>query len=126
MSAGTITALVIAAVFVGLLLYTAHALIAVRAELDRTTDELIAERKRRWSTEDQARNLIDKVTPLIAQTDWMTGRWKGQFETLQRMEKRRNEQVVAARRALWTIPLMVEYIRDNTLATTIEVEDQTK
>lgn len=45
-------------------------------------------------------DLATAVTPLLEQTDWMTGRWGGQFQTLQALEDRRNRDVENARRAL--------------------------
>ncbi|RZU35976.1 hypothetical protein EV284_3459 [Streptomyces sp. BK022] len=99
------------AAWVGVLLFMAWTLINVAAERDRLKDELIMERVRRRKIEEESLALVEKVTPLIEKTDWMTGRWHGQFNTLVRMENRRNESVDAARRALWSIPLVAEHIR---------------
>jgi hypothetical protein len=110
------TALVLAiiVVWVGLMMFMAWALINLRTQLDRKIDELAMERERRRRTEKQALALVEKVTPLIEQTDWMTGRWHGQFNTLQRLEANRNVKVVEARRALWDIPLVRDHIATHT------------
>jgi hypothetical protein len=47
-----------------------------------------------------------QMAPLLEQTDWMTGRWGGQFNTLVAMENSRNEKVRNARRAFNEIPLV--------------------
>jgi hypothetical protein len=97
--------------WVGILMFMAWALINLRTQLDRKIDELVMERDRRHKTEKQALRLVEKVTPLLAQSDWMTGRWHGQFSTLQRLEADRNTAVVQARRALWDIPLVADHIK---------------
>jgi hypothetical protein len=99
-------------VWVGSMLFMAWAVINLRTQLDRRTDELAMAHIRRQRTEDQARQLVEKVTPLIEQTDWMTGRWHGQYNTLVRMEADRNATVVAARRALWRIPLVADHLKN--------------
>jgi hypothetical protein len=95
----------------GVVWYLAYYLIKVRAELAKTTDELHAERVRRFKTEYHANELVDVVTPLIEKTDWMTGRWGGQFATLVRMEDARNTIVDSARKAIWEIPIVADHIR---------------
>lgn len=55
--------------------------------------------------------LVTAITPLIEKTDWMSGRWKGQFDTLVALEQKRNNAVVVARKALWDIPLVGEHTR---------------
>jgi predicted transcriptional regulator len=107
------TAILIAVIvaWVGLMMFMAWALINLRTQLDRKIDELAMERDRRRRTEKQALALVEKVTPLIKQTDWMTGAWHGQFSTLQRLEADRNTAVVTARRALWEIPLVADHIK---------------
>ena len=42
--------------------------------------------------------LIDVIEPLLEKTDWMTGRWGGQFNVLVRMEERRNKIIDDIRR----------------------------
>jgi hypothetical protein len=119
--------LTIVAVWVGCMLFMAWALINLRTQLDRKIDELTVERQRRHKTERDAARLVEKVTPLIEQTDWMTGRWHGQFNTLQRLEAKRNEAVVAARRALWDIPLVADHIKKSVnFGDSITVSDHTK
>lgn len=63
-------------------------------------------------TEAQTLALVDKVTPLIAKSDWMTGRWGGQFNALVQMENKRNELVDTTRKALWDIPFVADYINE--------------
>ncbi|MGW0626193.1 hypothetical protein [Streptomyces sp. NPDC002758] len=109
------TAIIIAVsvAWVGLMMFMAWALINLRTKLDRKIDELAMESERRRRTEKQALALVEKVTPLIEQTDWMTGRWHGQYNTLVRLEADRNAAVVTARRALWTIPLVADHLKNN-------------
>jgi hypothetical protein len=112
--------------WVGILMFMAWALINLRTQLDRKIDELVMERDRRHKTEKQALRLVEKVTPLLAQSDWMTGRWHGQFSTLQRLEADRNTAVVQARRALWDIPLVADHIKKSlTFGDSIPVADHT-
>ncbi|MFE2102927.1 hypothetical protein [Streptomyces sp. NPDC059468] len=94
------------------LIFAAWCAIELRAKLDRTTDELIMTRSRLRKTEQDALALVEKVTPLIEQTDWMTGRWHGAFQTLVSMEAKRNAAVVAARQAMWKIPLVADHIKN--------------
>jgi predicted Holliday junction resolvase-like endonuclease len=56
-------------------------------------------------------DLAVKFTPLLEQTDWMTGRWGGKFNQLVTMEKDRNTAVVSARAALFNAPFMQEATR---------------
>jgi hypothetical protein len=107
----TILLVAVIVAWVGILMFMAWALINLRTQLDRKIDELAMESARRRKTEKQALLLVEKVTPLLAQSDWMTGRWHGQFNTLQRLEAKRNEVVVQARRALWDIPLVADHIK---------------
>lgn len=92
------------------LVFTAWCAIELRAQLDKANDTILFERSRRRRTEEEALDLVAKVTPLIEKTDWMTGRWHGQFNTLVGLENKRNEQVDQARRALWSIPLVADHI----------------
>lgn len=48
--------------------------------------------------------IVERVLPLVEKTDWMTGRWGGQFSTLQALEYRRNAQVDAVRKAIMSLP----------------------
>ncbi|MER5754332.1 hypothetical protein [Streptomyces sp. NPDC002088] len=108
----TAIALGIVVLYTAALLYAAWSAISLRSQLDRTKDELLGERLRRRRTEKQALALVEKVTPLIEQTDWITGRWNGQYNTLVRMEMERNFAVVEARRAMWDIPLVADHIKN--------------
>jgi predicted PurR-regulated permease PerM len=86
----------------------------VRDNLTKALEKEIKERERAQhrlkKTEDEVLTLVQKVTPLIEQTDWMTGRWNGQFNTLVGLENKRNAAVVEARRSLWSIPLVANHI----------------
>jgi hypothetical protein len=117
MTAITVTIVISAAVYAVSLLVMLWRLIETQARLDRTETELQIEHTRRLSTEDQALQLVEKVTPLIEKTDWMTGRWSGQFSTLLRMENDRNDLVDNARRSIWSIPLVADHIKNNYGAT---------
>jgi hypothetical protein len=97
-------------VYSALVLYAGCSLLKTRDALDAKIAELDAERQRLKETEEQALALVDKVTPLIEKTDWMTGRWSGQFDTLVRLENKRNTKVDTARRALWEIPIVRDHI----------------
>jgi hypothetical protein len=92
-------------------MFMAWALINLRTQLDQRTDELAVAHRRRQKVEEQSLRLVEKVTPLIEQTDWMTGRWHGQFHLLQKKESDRNAAVVSARRALWDIPLVADHLK---------------
>jgi hypothetical protein len=100
----------IVTVYSAVVLFTAWSLIQTRSELDRRIDELTMERRRLRETEKQATELVGKVTPLIEKTDWMTGRWNGQFDTLVRLENQRNAAVDTARQAIWEIPIVRDHI----------------
>jgi hypothetical protein len=56
--------------------------------------------------EAEAKVLVLAVTPLLEQTDWMTGRWGGKLDQLVRLENSRNANVRNARRAFNEIPLV--------------------
>ncbi|MFJ6508632.1 hypothetical protein [Streptomyces sp. NPDC091879] len=97
-------------VYSAVVLVAAWGLVTTRAELDKRLDELVMQRRRLKETEEQALALVDKVTPLIEKTDWMTGRWQGQFSTLVHLENKRNAKVDTARRAIWEIPIVRDHI----------------
>jgi hypothetical protein len=112
-------------IYSAVILFTAWCLINVRAELDKRIDDLVIQRRRLKETEEQALALVDKVTPLIEKTDWMTGRWQGQFSTLVALENKRNAKVDTARRAIWEIPIVRDHIeRSITDPRTNNGEDQ--
>jgi hypothetical protein len=100
----------IVTVYSAVVLYAAWSLINTRSELDKRLEELAIERQRLKETEEQALALVAKVTPLIEKTDWMTGRWQGQFSTLVHLENKRNIKVDTARRAIWEIPIVRDHI----------------
>jgi hypothetical protein len=123
----TAVVITIVTVWVGCMMFMAWALINLRTQLDQRTDELAMEHRRRQKVEEQSLRLVEKVTPLIEQTDWMTGRWHGQFHLLQKKESDRNAAVVSARRALWDIPLVADHLKKSiNFGDAITVSDQTK
>ncbi len=102
------------------ILYVAWCLINMRADLDRKTDELAKERLKLREVEEEiirtelrVQDYVVKTAPLIAKTDWMTGRWGGQFNTLVNLENQRNRDVEAARKALYELPLVKREARRN-------------
>jgi chromosome segregation ATPase len=103
----------VTAAFTLALLFTAWCAIELRTKLDQATLQLFSERKHRRDieerlsrTEHRVADFVAKVSPLIAKTDWMTGRWHGQFQTLVHLENKRNAAVDTARRALGDIPMI--------------------
>lgn len=86
-------------------------LAAAREERDVQTKLRLAADERVEVTDRQMVELVEAVTPLIEKSDWMTGRWHGQFNTLVSMENQRNDRVEAARRALWKIPVVADATR---------------
>jgi hypothetical protein len=117
----------IVTVYSAVVLFTAWSLVQTRSELDRRIDELTMERRRLRETEKQATELVGKVTPLIEKTDWMTGRWNGQYATLVRLENQRNAAVDTARQAIWEIPIVRDHIAKSlTLGEDITVSEPTE
>lgn len=68
-----------------------------RFEHDNTRSDL-------RETQSRADRVVLAVTPLIEKTDWMTGRWGGQFQSLVAMEAKRNTAVETVRKELSSIP----------------------
>lgn len=117
----------IVTVYSAVVLFTAWSLVQTRAELDRRIDQLTMQRRRLNETEKQATELVARVTPLIKKTDWMTGRWNGQFNTLVRLENERNDAVDTARRAIWEIPIVRDHITDSlNFGDDIEISEPTE
>ena len=56
------------------------------------------------------------LSPLLEQTDWMTGRWGGRFGELVHLENARNRAAVDIRSKLFALPFMKEYVSENTAA----------
>lgn len=56
------------------------------------------------ATQIAANDIVLAAAPLVEKTDWMTGRWGGQFQTLVRMESKRNQSVEKVRKAMFDIP----------------------
>ncbi|MFE4681578.1 hypothetical protein ACFRNJ_12170 [Streptomyces sp. NPDC056721] len=103
----------VTAAFTLALLFTAWCAIELRTKLDHANLQLSIERTRRRDieerlsrTEHRVADFVAKVAPLIAKTDWMTGRWHGQFQALVHLENKRNTAVDTARRALGDIPMI--------------------
>ena len=67
--------------------------------------------------------LLLNLTPLIEQTDWMTGRWGGQFQTLVALENKRNTAVREVRKSLMDIPAVKHLVASGApvLPTSIEL-----
>jgi hypothetical protein len=83
-------------------------------DLLRSMLEALQESKtREWETNQQVEKVFMSLSPVLSQTDWMTGRWGGQFEALVSMEKARNEEVKAIRSTLMALPFLDEYVKAN-------------
>lgn len=65
--------------------------------------------KRDRKNAEASRTLLTNLAPLLEQTDWMTGRWGGQFNTLVALENKRNAAAVAARKALMDSPGLTDF-----------------
>lgn len=70
-------------------------------------------RVRESTTNRHVEEIFLSLSPLLEQTDWMTGRWGGQFETLARMERSRNSAAVDIRSKLFALPFLKEYFSGN-------------
>jgi hypothetical protein len=85
-------------------------LLLSRRKLRRENKELqfALEFAEQWAivNEAEAKVFALAMTPLLEQTDWMTGRWGGKFDQLVRLENSRNASVRNARRAFNEIPLV--------------------
>ena len=68
---------------------------------------------REWTTNQHMEKVLVSLSPLLEQTDWMTGRWGGQLQTLVSMEKARNATAVAIRTQLMSLPFIEEYVSEN-------------
>jgi len=53
------------------------------------------------------------LSPLLEQTDWMTGRWGGRLGELISLEKARNATTVAIRARLFSTPFMQDFFSEN-------------
>jgi hypothetical protein len=85
-------------------------------DLLRNMLEALQEAKaREWTTNQRMEKVLVSLSPLLEQTDWMTGRWGGQFQTLVSMEKTRNATAVAIRTQLMSLPFIKEYVSENAL-----------
>ena len=71
---------------------------------------------RESTTNHQVEEIIMSLSPLLEQTDWMTGRWGGQFQTLVSMENARNRAAVGIRSKLFALPFMKDFFSANKAA----------
>ena len=71
---------------------------------------------RESTTNHQVEEIVMSLTPLLEQTDWMTGRWGGQFQTLVSMENARNRAAVGIRSKLFAMPFMKDFFSENKAA----------
>jgi hypothetical protein len=109
----TLPALIVGAIYTAVMLWAVWNLVKLRSELDAALVRLYMEKQKRreaeakiTKTELRVMDFAAKMSPLIAKTDWMTGRWKGQFDTLVSLENQRNRDVEIARKALFEIPMI--------------------
>lgn len=82
--------------------------VALQIENEHNEDLLLAATARTHKTDDDVAALIEGISPLVEKTDWMTGRWGGQFATLTAMENARNAQVDLVRTIIMNTPLVKE------------------
>jgi hypothetical protein len=68
---------------------------------------------RESTTNHQVEEIVMSLSPLLEQTDWMTGRWGGQFQTLVSMENARNRAAVGIRSKLFALPFMKDFFSAN-------------
>ena len=106
-----------------LLLSLIITLLLLATELRKTKEllgyantDLQEARIRESVTNRQVGEVFLHISPLLEQTDWMTGRWGGQFETLVRMENRRNAATVGIKKILLGLPYLKNYISENKVA----------
>lgn len=82
-------------------------------EKHRLEDLIEGAEMRAAYSDQQAEKLVLAVSPLIVKTDWMTGRWHGQFDFLRHMEAKRNEEVEVARAVISTFPVVRDSVDPN-------------
>lgn len=113
----TITAFCILVFVIAILCWMAVTLDRQAKRAEARVEQVVRDKneiqKRLTNTENQSLDLVNKVTPLVEKTDWMTGRWGGQFDTLVAMENKRNLRVEEARKAIWAIPLVSDFVDYN-------------
>jgi hypothetical protein len=86
-----------------------------QAILAIAVEDLHTARTREIDTNQKMEKVLVSLSPLLEQTDWMTGRWGGQFSTLVSMEKARNSKAVAIRTHLMSLPFIKEYVSENSM-----------
>lgn len=64
-------------------------------------------------TDDTLIEVFLLLSPLVAKTDWMTGRWGGQFNRLVTMENDRNLLVDTIRRQFMESPVIADYLTES-------------
>lgn len=79
-----------------------------RRKYEDEAEAHLATKTRLVTTEQRTDRVLLALAPLVEKTDWMTGRWSGQFATLQSLEKKRNGAVDRVRRDLMSIPKIKE------------------
>lgn len=84
---------------------------AQRVEMTRLKDRNFDLQVRADQADAAAEKTILAVAPLVEKTDWMTGRWGGQFNELVRMENARNDQIDKVRKAIMSAPAALEEAR---------------
>ena len=122
-----VTSLLLALVVI-LLIQRLHRINAIVASISATLDEA---QEREIVTNLRVSNILITMTPLLEQTDWMTGRWGGQFQTLVSMENRRNTAARNIRTKLFELPAIKDYTSGNmldilTASSTVALREMTK
>ena len=100
-------------VYTGLFILLQQRLHRVKALLADALNDLEAAAARESVTNHHVEEIFLSLSPLLEQTDWMTGRWGGQFETLVRMERSRNSVAVGIRSKLFALPFMKDFFSEN-------------
>jgi len=102
--------------YTGLFLLLQQRLHRVKALLADALSDLETAAYRESVTNIRVEKILILLSPLLEQTDWMTGRWGGQFQTLVSMENARNRAAVDIRSKLFALPFMKEYLSGNKMA----------
>jgi hypothetical protein len=103
-------------VTVGLLILLQQRLHRMNNLLADALSDLETAAYRESVTNIRVEKILIMLSPLLEQTDWMTGRWGGQFQTLVSMENARNRAAVDIRSKLFALPFMKDYLSENKMA----------
>jgi len=103
-------------VTVGLLILLQQRLHRMNNLLADALSDLETAAYRESVTNIRVEKILIMLSPLLEQTDWMTGRWGGQFQTLVSMENVRNRAAVDIRSKLFALPFMKDYLSENKMA----------